>query len=183
MSLALANRYARALADLAFDPQTGADPDAIGRELSAFVDQYESSAALRDALATPAVTIARKRAVVEKIGVLLGLSSVTRRFLFVVIEHGRARALKPMRDAFFAQVDARRGVVKAEVISAAPLAPEEKIEIEKGLERKAGRGVRCEFSVDPALLGGVLARIGSTVYDGSVRGRLGGLAARLTAQV
>ncbi|MDX2178379.1 MAG: ATP synthase F1 subunit delta [Bryobacteraceae bacterium] len=183
MSLALAARYARALTDLVFAPDSGADPDGIARELSLFVDQYEASAPLRDALATPAVAVAKKRAVVDKLSAQLGLSSVTKRFLFVVIDHGRMRSLKLMRDAYVALVDERRGVVKAEVVSAAPLAPEERLEIEKSLTRKAGRGVRCEFSVDPALLGGVLARIGSTVYDGSVRGRLGGMAARLTAQV
>ena len=178
MSLAIASRYARALADLAFDPKNQVDPDVLANEVAAFVTEYEGSAALREIMATPAVALAKKRAVAAKIADVLKLSEVTKRFLFVVIEHGRMRNLKLMHSAFLDQVDARRGVVKAEVFSAQELGESERALLESGLAARTSLRIRPEYKIDTTLLGGVLVRMGSTVYDGSVRGMLAGLAAQ-----
>jgi F-type H+-transporting ATPase subunit delta len=93
------------------------------------------------------------------------------------------RNLKLIHAAFLDQVDARRGVVKAEVFSAQELGESERALLESGLAARTSLRIRPEYKIDSTLLGGVLVRMGSTVYDGSVRGMLAGLAAQAGAPV
>lgn len=183
MRSAVASRYAKALTDLSFDPKANLSPDQIAAELGSFLEVMSSSPDLRSVLVSPAVPHSRKRAVAIRISEKLGFSVTTRNFLSVVIAHGRTPELKPIQQAFLAQIDERRGVARATVASAAPLSDEQRRSLEERLSRMTGKRVRSEYSVDPKLLGGVSVRIGSEVYDGSVRGRLSAIGARLTATV
>lgn len=172
MPQAISNRYAQALADAVFAPNSGVDPRQVSSELHSFDDTVRSVPELKNVLLSPAVATGRKRAVVERLAAALPLSRLVRNFLFVLIDRRRADLLHEIAPAFDAAVDERLGLVRAEVTSAAPLSDAQVSELEAALSQVAGRKVRCEFQVDPSLIGGVVARIGSTVYDGSVRSQL-----------
>jgi F-type H+-transporting ATPase subunit delta len=147
--------------------------------MKAFAETLDSSAALRGVLVSPAVPTKRKRTVVMRLLPSEGVPELVRNFLFVVIDHRRVTLLGQILEAFEAVVDERRGVVKASVSSARPLEEKERFVLAGVLERLAGQKVRCEFATDPCLVGGAAAKIGSRVYDGSVRGELSALRRRL----
>ncbi|HLY16083.1 MAG TPA: ATP synthase F1 subunit delta [Bryobacteraceae bacterium] len=181
-SSALASRYASALVDVATDPKSGVDPHKVLGELRAFTEVLAGSAELRNALVSPAVPPARKRAVVGRIGEKLGMSRVARNFLFVLTDHRRISALAEVVDAFDLLLDDRLGFTRAEISSARELDQHQRDAVSRELERITGRKVRLRFGTDRELVGGMVARIGSTVYDGSVRGQLQALGKRLAAE-
>ncbi len=172
MPQALSNRYAQALADAVFADKSGADPRAISGELQAFTNLVHTVHELKTVLLSPAVTTSRKRKAIQRIASEMPLSHLIRNFLFVLVDRRRADLLNEIAPAFDAAVDERLGLVRAEISSAASLSDAEKQDLEAALSQVAGRRVRCEFQVDAGLIGGVIARIGSTVYDGSVRSQL-----------
>ncbi len=180
MALAVASRYARALADLALDPQRGADPEALTAELEAVERALDESPALRNVLLSPAVTPARKRAVVARLSAIAGLSRLLRNFLYVVIDRRRIGLLGEIRQAFRSVVDERTGTLEAGIATARELSADERAHVSARLGQVTGMKVRCRFAEDQALIGGMVARIGSTVFDGSVRGQLEALRRRLT---
>jgi F-type H+-transporting ATPase subunit delta len=179
MPRALAFRYARALADLVLETGSAADPGAVTAEIESFERALEACPDLRLALASPTVPPARKRAVVGRLAKTLPLSSLVVRFLYVLIDHRRAALLADVREAFEAVVDERLGIVRADVASARALSPAQRERILAALARLTGKQARARFRVDQSLIGGVVARIGSTVYDGSILGQLHGLKQRL----
>jgi len=179
---ALASRYASALVDVATDPKVGVDPHQLQGELRNFEAVFQSSAELRNALTSPSVPPARKRAVVGGIGEKLGVSRIARNFLFVLTDHRRIAMLTEVLDAFDLLLDERLGFTRAEVSSARDLDQRQRDAVSHELERLTGKKVRLRFAVDRGLLGGLVARIGSTVYDGSVRGQLQALGKRLEAE-
>jgi len=135
---------------------------------------------LRHALQSPAVAPARKRAVISRMAEALSLSGVVRRFLLVLIDHRRTDWLGEIREAFEAVMDDRQGLVRVDVVSARELSAEQRGVLLAELSRVTGRQARAQFSIREELIGGVLARVGSTVFDGSVRGQLETLKQRLT---
>lgn len=181
MSEALASRYATAFVDILFSPNAPLGPEQAVEQLRAFDSLVGASSDLKHILNSPAVSRPRKRAVVEKLSVDMGVSTTVRNFLFVMIDRGRASLLPTLLKKVEEFVDARRGIARAEVATAAALNDEQKTALAAELSRISGKKVVCQFHWDPALLGGVVARIGSTVYDGSVRGKLAALKSRLTA--
>lgn len=168
-------RYAKALADLV-DP---GQADAVSGQLNGFVSALRESGELRNAIQSPAVPPQSKRAVITRLGETLGLSDLVRRFLLVMIDHHRMALLDDVREAFELVVDERRGIVRADVASARELNEAERARLARSLGRLTGKEVQPRFRLDPALIGGVVARIGSTVYDGSVKGQLQALKERL----
>jgi F-type H+-transporting ATPase subunit delta len=175
MRSALALRYARALADAvgAVDPQT------VVRDLQAFESALETSQDLRVALESPAVQRARKRAVVTRLAKALALSDLVRRFLMVLIDHRRTAVLAEIPEAFETVMDERLGVVRLDVVSARELTPAERNDLTAGFSRASGRQARARYTVREDLIGGVWAQVGSTVFDGSVRGQLEAIKRRL----
>ena len=113
---------------------------------------------------------------------MLKLSPITRNFLFVLVDRRRIASLSNIIQDFEAVVDARLGFAQAEVSSARELSETQRSALNARLERLTGKRIRMRFTVDPALIGGVVARIGSTVYDGSVRGQLATLERRLSLE-
>ena len=182
MSLAIANRYARALADAVLASGSTLEAPVAVEQLAGFAALLKESSDLRNVLMSPAVSAARKRAVVSKLGETLGIHKLIHNFLFVVIDHRRIRQFAEISSAFQLAIDERLGRVRAQVSSAAPLGEAEQSSLQAKLAQMTGKQVRCEFQVDPSLLGGASVRIGSTIYDGSVRGQLGALRHRLAAQ-
>jgi F-type H+-transporting ATPase subunit delta len=180
MALAVASRYARALADLVLDPARGLDAQRAVGELAGLEQTVAGSGELRSVLLSPAVAPARKRAVVARLAAELNVSRVVLNLIYVVIDHRRTAILAEIRQAFQALVDERTGAVEASVKAARELAAVERESIGVSLGRLTGKNVRCQFSVDESLIGGLVTRIGSTIYDGSVRGQLEVLRRRLT---
>jgi F-type H+-transporting ATPase subunit delta len=180
ISSAVVNRYANALADVVLSPDSGVQPPQAVEQLRAFDAVVASSPDLRSVLASPAIPVARKRAIIKELAAKMGFATVMRNFVLVVNDHRRAAALAQIVDAFETIIDARLGFVRAEVRSAVELDNDQQGELSGRLGQLAGAPVRIKFAVDPNLIGGVTARIGSTVYDGSVRGRLAGMRTRLT---
>lgn len=157
-------------------------PEQAIAELRAFDAALEESAELREALSTPAIPGSRKKAVIGRIGDALQLSRTTRNFLFVLNDHRRIGSLREIIASLEEVLDARLGYAQAEVSSAGELNEADRQALNGQLERLTGKRIRMRFKTDPALIGGVVARIGSTVYDGSVRGQLATLERRLSAE-
>jgi F-type H+-transporting ATPase subunit delta len=176
---AVATRYAKALADVTTTAASRLRPEDALAQLRAFESALSASRELLNALITPAVPLNRKRAVVGRIAGLLHLSPMARNFLFVLIDHRRIALLGAILDAFELNVEERQGFARAEVSSPRELTQTQRGAINAQLERITGKRLRMRFAVDQELIGGVVARIGSTVYDGSVRGQLQTLGRRL----
>jgi len=181
-SPAVASRYANALVDVVLDPKAHAEAPAIARDLRAFEAMLASSLELRHALASPSVPVARKRAVIGRIAERLDAGRITRNFLFVLNQHRRMDALAAVIEAFEVLLDERLGFSRANVTSARELDAPQRQQLEAELGRLTGKRMRLKFAIDERLIGGVVARIGSTVYDGSVRGRLASLGRQLSAE-
>jgi F-type H+-transporting ATPase subunit delta len=172
-------QYATALADIALE-QGAADP--VKKQLEDFGAAYTESAELRNVLANPAVELAAKHGVIEKLAARLGASRIVRNFLFVVVDNQRTHLLPEILQTFEEVIRQRQGVAEAEVTSAAELTTPQKTQLQQTLERLIGRKIQAKYSLDPTLLGGAVVRIGDTIYDGSVRNRLNQMRARLAAE-
>jgi len=177
---AVATRYANALADVITDG--GAGLAGVPRELGSFEAAMQASPELQNALITPAVPAGRKKAVVSRVGDVLGLSKISRNFLFVLVDKRRITSLSAILHSLDLILDERMGFARAEVSSARELSEPQRAALTAELERLTGKRIRMHYAVDGALIGGVVARIGSTVYDGSVRGQLQTLERKLTAE-
>ncbi len=162
---ALAGRYARALFAVAV---VEADPRAIECELANFAALFEQSAPLRRALWTPAVPVVRKLAVVTAITGRARYAAPLEKLLKLMAERDHLALLGHLLDAYRRRLMDHLGIVQAEVTTAAPLPPDRLQEVERALGRATGRQVTISARVNPAIVGGVVAKVDSTVYDGSV---------------
>jgi F-type H+-transporting ATPase subunit delta len=179
---AAALRYARALADIVLGGNAGITPEQALGQVRAFEDLIDTSDDLRNVLLSPSVPPARKRAVVKQIGERIGTSRIICHFLYVVIDHRRIPMLGAIRRAFESYVDEVLGIVRADVTAALELTEQQRGLVTEKLARITGKRVESRFSVDPELVGGIVARIGSTIYDGSVRGQLSALRRKLVSE-
>jgi F-type H+-transporting ATPase subunit delta len=173
------HQYANALADIAL-AQGAAEPAL--KQLADFGAAYAESAELRNFLASPAVDRDAKHGVVEKLVARMGASKIIRNFVFLVVDHGRAHILPEIVSAFQEVVRQRQGIAEAEISTAIELNAAQKAEFAFTLERLTGKRVEAKYSLEPALLGGAVVRIGDAIYDGSLRHRLDEMRARLAAE-
>jgi F-type H+-transporting ATPase subunit delta len=178
-SRASAIRYARALFDVA---RREGDVQQAGRELSGFARLVAGNDMLARTLANPAVPAPRKRAVVEQLLARVGaLSPVVTKLLLLLADRDRLAILSDIAEAYEARLMEEAQVVRAELTTAMPL-PQDRVDaLRQGLARATGRQVQLETRIDPSIIGGAVARIGSTVYDGSVTTQLQKVRERLTA--
>ena len=181
-SSAVATRYANALADVVTAAGSAVKPQDAVLQLRAFAAAMAESPELYNSLITPAVPLARKRAVVSRIADALQIARIVRNFLLVLIDHRRIPALPDIADTLEVVLDERLGIARAEVTSAAQLTEQQRSALNAELERLTGKRIRARYGVDGSLIGGVVARIGSTVYDGSVRAQLEIIQRRLTTE-
>jgi F-type H+-transporting ATPase subunit delta len=175
----IAQHYADALAEVAISQKNA---ETVRRELREFLALLRESPQLGVLLGSPAVSRANKHAVAQALVERMGAGRTLRNFLFVVIDQRRVRLLPEIQEAFEGQLDALEGVARASVISARNLKEGEKKQLRAVLERLSGRKVEAHYELDPALIAGAVVRVGSTVYDGSVRTQLERLRARLESQ-
>lgn len=177
---ALAERYAGALADVAIAQDAA---QRIQRELKAALALSDESPQLHILLANPAVLRANKHAVIEQLAERAGWSRLLRNFLFLLVDHRRTALLPDIEASFESLLDERRGVTRAVVTSADELSGEEKAELARVIERLTGSDkVDAHYRTDAALVGGAIVRVGSKIYDGSVRTQLAALRSRLSAE-
>src|SRR5580693_6473504 len=176
MISAVGRRYAKALVDVITTPGYRLEPDQALKELRAADALIGASQPLHNALLSPAVSPSRKRAVMARLVEPMGISKAVRNFLFVVIDHRRVHEFSSIVEAFDRLLDERLGFVRGDVSSAFALADAQRAELESEL---SGKKAKLDYKVDPALIGGVVARVGAKVYDGSVRGQLEKLRAKL----
>lgn len=177
---AFAGRYARAFAEVA--TAQNLDAAATQQQLGDFADVFAESRDLREVMADPAVPHEQKLRLLDALGARLSLSHEVRNFVAVLMDHNRLSAIRQVAAAYSAVVDQQHGIVEAEVVTAHGLGEEERRLLEEKIAGIAGSRVRASYREDAALLGGAVVRIGSTVYDGSVRGQLDTLRRELVAQ-
>jgi len=176
-SRASAARYARALFDVALKES---DPVQIERDLAAFAGLMASNAELHGALTNPAVPASAKRHIAEALGTRLNAAPPVRKLLVLLADRDRLGVVPDLLAIYRERLMEHQQVVRAEVTTAAPLTAERVAQIEQTLAALTGRKVNMTTSVDPAIIGGVVTRIGSTVYDGSIATQLAKLKEKLT---
>jgi F-type H+-transporting ATPase subunit delta len=169
MPTAVANRYARALADIV--ASTGNYRQVLS-ELEDFAAAYRQSRELREVCETPAVGMAQKLNVLESLAGRLGSSHLTLNFLRVLMSHYRLALLEEIIQAFRNVAYTRLGIVQVRISSASALSNEERENLRTRFDALTEKQSELEFQIDGGLIGGLVAQIGSTVYDGSIRGRL-----------
>ena len=179
MPMAVAGRYARALADVV-GPQ--GDYRTVERELADFAAAYQASPELREVFETPAVALDSKIKVLDAILARMGASRPASNFLRVLVSHFRMTLLDEIREAFAKIVNDRMGIVEVNVYSASALSEEARQTLRSQFEQVTRRQVEMDFHLRENLLGGILAQIRSTVYDGTVRGQLDRIREKLTGR-
>ncbi|MBA3976483.1 MAG: ATP synthase F1 subunit delta [Candidatus Solibacter sp.] len=182
MSIAVANQYARALLDVVLKPGSTVTPETALEQLNRFREALEVSAELKEALMTPAIGAAQKSKALGGIGKLLELSPVVVNFLHLVKDRRRVPIMGEICLMFREQMDQRLGILRARVESARVMDAGAQETLAGRLREATGKKVELDFKVNDDLVGGATVTIGSTVYDGSVRGQLEGLRRRLTSE-
>jgi F-type H+-transporting ATPase subunit delta len=180
---ALSTHYAQALTNAIFAPDSGLSPEDAGEQLANAADALNESQKLQLVLLSPAVTRARKQAVIGKLADDMGLHRLIKNFLLVLVSHRRTGELNAIREEFGRLVDERTGWLRAEITSAHELDAAEREQIERSLGTQLGKFIRARYKVDPAVIGGVRAHVGSKEYDATIRGKLEGLRQRLVAHL
>ena len=176
---ALAERYAGALVDVALENKQA---DQVKQELADFAALVGGSPELHAFLANPSIARAAKHAAIEQIVARMGASRTLRNYLFVIVDQRRAGMLQEIEQAFSRLLDARQGITQATVTSATELSAKERAQLTEALAKLTGEKVQAQFAADPALIGGAVVRIGSTIYDGSLRTQLDRLRAKMIAE-
>jgi F-type H+-transporting ATPase subunit delta len=169
MPTVVANRYARALADVV--SSTGDYRKVLG-ELEDFGAAYRESVELREVCETPAIVMAQKLDVLQTIAARLGSSHTTLNFLRVLMSHYRLPMMDEVIHAFRNIAYAHMGIVQVKISSPSDLSQEQQELLQARFNQLTLKQSELEFHLDGDLIGGLVAQIGSTVYDGSVRGHL-----------
>jgi len=169
-------RYAKALVELAHEKNV---VDKTRADLTAFAAVVDGQASLQKLFSSPAFTPASKKAVIGELAVKLGLQQTTTRFLSHLAETGRIRNFNDVQQAFEELLADRQNRARARVTTATPLAPAELGDIKKKLEKVTGKQVEIDAKVDPAVIGGARAQIGSVIYDGTIKNQLGKMREKL----
>jgi F-type H+-transporting ATPase subunit delta len=166
----VANTYARAFADVVLGAHLNADRSIA--ELRTIAQLLDESSDLRRVWENPAVLAEQKRQLLDVIAARDGISKQVRNLVAVLIDHRRIHFLEPIIAQLEKELDARLGFAEADITSARPLGDAEKREFEAQVGKLTGKKVRARYGQDASLLGGAVVRVGSTIYDGSVKGQL-----------
>ena len=173
----LALRYAHAFAAVA--ASTHLDVAAAQQQLRDFSGTMAGSHELREVLMNPSIAKPQKLKVLDAIAARIGMFPQVRNFLAVIMEHQRLAELDEILTEYHAVADEQAGFAEAEITSAHDLNAEDRAQLEAQVTKLAGGRVRTTYRQDATLLGGAVVRIGSTVYDGSIRAQLQQLKQRL----
>ncbi len=174
-----ATRYAKALLEVAIQES---DPEKIGQDLSSVAQAMAESAELRRAMTSPGVPQDVRANIVAAVAAKLGAPPPLAKILKMLAASGRLDLVPLMAEVYRERLLAHGNIVRATVTSATPLGADKVQGLEVSLGGLTGKKVQIETAVDPSLVGGVVARIGSTVYDGSIRTQLQKMKQRLVEQ-
>lgn len=172
----VARRYATALADVVV--KTG-ETGTVRSELIDWERLIAENEDLKSAFSNPAIAHEKKEKVLHSLLEKVRPSKTTANFLRILQRNGRLTELAEINDRFAAELEERSGVVAAEIVSARELPEDERSALAANLEKLTGKKVNINFNIDREIIGGVVTRIGSTVYDGSVRTQLDNLREQL----
>jgi F-type H+-transporting ATPase subunit delta len=167
---AIASRYARALVEVVLEQKI--EPNSAIQQVNSIVQAVRESGDLRKIWESPGVPAAQKRRLLDAIASQMSVSRPVRNFYAVLIDHQRIPMVQQIARQFEVELNAQLGFAEAQVTSARELSSEQKRELEARVSTMTGKKVRAHYASDPALLGGVMVQLGSTIYDGSVRGQL-----------
>ncbi len=167
---AFVSHYARAFADVVTEARL--DAAAIDRQLADFLATWDGSPELRQVFESPAISEAQKVAVLDRMNARLGMQKQLRNLIAVLIRNGRIAHVHQVAAAWRAELEERKGIREAEITTARDLGEEERTTLLAGVARLAGARIQPTFKLNSSILGGAVVRIGSIVYDGSVKGRL-----------
>lgn len=176
-----ATRYARALLDVAVKEKENLET--IEQQLASFAELFKDHPALEKVLLNPAVPVPRKRAAVSELTARAKMLPIVAKLLVLLAERDRLVLVPDLLAAYRERLLEYRNVVRAEVTTARPLEADRAKAIESSLAKLTGRTVTLETKVDPAIIGGVVTRVGSTIYDGSVTRQLQKMKERLVQSV
>ena len=176
---AFVGRYAQAFADVIRDSKL--DSAALDRQFRDFLATWEGSAELRSLFVNPAIPALQKVAILDKMNAKLGLQKELRNLIAVLIDNNRIAHVADVAAEWRRVEQAAQGIRPAEIVTARELGQTERDALVDEVARLAGAKIDACFKLDKSILGGAVVRIGSTVYDGSVRGRLERLRETLTA--
>jgi len=179
-SRASAARYARALFDVALQES---DPVQIERDLASFAGLMSSNAELQGVLTNPAVPVAPKRQITDALAKRLNVAPPAHKLLSLLAERDRLAIVPDLLAVYRERLMEHQQVVRAEVTTAEPLSDDRVAQLQQQLASVTGRRVDMKTSVDPAIIGGVVTRIGSTVYDGSIATQLAKLREKLAERM
>lgn len=176
------SRYARAFAAVVEDQKL--DIVASQGQLNDFANTLEGSAELREVLENPSIPEPQKLKVLDAIAAKIGMTRAARNFIAVMIAHQRLHEIRDILASYAGVADEEMAIAETEITTARPLDDAGRKLLEVQVQKLAGgRQVRATYKQDPALLGGAVVRIGSTVYDGSIRAQLQQLKQRMIAAV
>jgi F-type H+-transporting ATPase subunit delta len=167
---AYVSRYATAFAEVV--TSAGFDAVAIGKQFDDFLATWSGSPELQTFFENPAIPAIEKVSILDKLNQKLGLQKELRNLLAVLIDNGRIGGVAEVAKAYRQILQEQSGIRQAEVVTARPLSGDEQSALLIEVAKLAGAKVDASFKLDSSVLGGAVVRIGSTVYDGSVKGRL-----------
>jgi F-type H+-transporting ATPase subunit delta len=165
----VATRYARALLDVAVKE---ADPQQVERQLADVVKAFTEHDELQRVLANPAIPATSKRAIVSQVLEAETIAPALRKLMLMLAERDRLLLLPDLLESYRDRLMDHMNVVRANVTTAVALPADRADALKQRLSAVTGRQVVMTTSQDPSLIGGVVARIGSTVYDGSIKRQL-----------
>ena len=165
----LSRRYAKAIFDLG---SSQGNLDKVGGELRTIARAMKDSVELASTLSSPAIRRSDRRKVIDALLQRIGAQPVTKNTIYLLLDGERLGSLPAISREVDAMIEAKAGRVAAEVVSAKPLDPAQLSQITAALEKLSGKKVSVSKREDPDLLGGVVAKVGDTVYDGSLRTQL-----------
>lgn len=165
-----ASRYAGAFADVILEAHLNAKD--VQRQLADFGAAWHESREMREFFLDPSFPVEQKVAFLDKLNAKLGMAQQTRNFIAVLIRNNRIFGFDDVVAEFRREINRRLGIFEAKVTSARKLDEPERKELEQEIAALTGGEVEAQFEEDSSLLGGVVVQVGSTVYDGSVRGQL-----------
>lgn len=170
MAASVTSVYARAFADAVFSGHL--DPAKALQQAQSLAELVAGSRELREVWETPSIAAAQKRAVLDAIVTRQGISQTVRNFVAVLIDHRRIHFLAPIVKQFEQEMNLRLGFTETEIASARELSQSDRSALEARIEKLTGKKVRARYSRDASILGGAVVKVGSTIYDGSVKGQL-----------
>ncbi|MFN8005542.1 MAG: ATP synthase F1 subunit delta [Terriglobia bacterium] len=175
---AVANRYAKALVDVCLKQKV---QDHVAADLQAFEELLNAHAELRAMYLNPAIPVPKKKAITTQVLQHFSFAQATSNFIQIMVDHHRIGYMAAIRRAFHQLLNEQLGVVQAEVTTATDLDAATQERLLTKLKALTGKNVVLKFTKDPGIIGGLVTRIGDTIYDGSIRQRLNTLKAQLSS--